>query len=237
MKFRAVWTVFTFILGISGCRTGKETSNYQLSDGYYKGKIFNNQNNRVYIHNSEDTISIYLVQRKTKSIDTLNELKKTFPQLASNFSLMPATLKQASFDIDFLTIPFKYRPSQKEFPRQFNTNLNGALYVGYRTDIYRLRYVKTPFKSFNRKTPHYGLSFGLFTGLGGTTMNPSVTNNQIVSEYDGVVWSKGIAAIIGINNFTIGLALGYDDLLDYNKKKWLYQGKPWLGLAFGLNIN
>lgn len=237
MKYRAVWTAFTFVIVISSCRTGRETSKYQLSDGYYKSKTFSNQHNTVYIDNGKDTISIYLVQRQTKLIDTLKEFKKTFPQLASDFSLMSATFKQASFDIDFLTIPLKYRPVQKDFPGQLNTNLNGALYLGYRTDIYQLRYVKTPLKNFTRQTPHYGLSFGLFTGLGGITMNPSVTNNQLASEYDGVVWSKGFAGIIGINNFTIGLAPGYDDLLDNNKKHWLYQGKPWLGLAFGLNIN
>ncbi len=237
MKCRAVLTAFTFAIVTSSCKTGRETSKYQLSDGYYKGTTFSNQHNTVYIDNSEDTISIYLIQRQTKSIDTLNEFKKTFPQLSSDFSLLPATFKQASFDIDFLTIPFKYRPVQKDFPRQFNTNLNGALYLGYRSDIYQLRYIKTPLKNFTRQTLHYGLSFGLFTGLGGTTMNPSVTTNQITAEYDGAVWSKGIAGIIGINNFTIGLAFGYDDLLDNNKKKWLYQSKPWLGLAFGLNIN
>jgi hypothetical protein len=68
-------------------------------------------------------------------------------------------------------------------------------------------------------------------------MNPWVTENQITQEYDGVVWSKGIAGIIGIDNFTIGLALGWDHLLDKNKNYWIYQGKPWLGLAFGLNLN
>ena len=68
-------------------------------------------------------------------------------------------------------------------------------------------------------------------------MNPWVTNNQIVTEYDGVVWSKGVAGIIAINNFTIGLAIGFDDLLDNNKKYWIYQAKPWVGFAFGLNLN
>ncbi|WP_165940196.1 MULTISPECIES: hypothetical protein [Dyadobacter] len=58
-----------------------------------------------------------------------------------------------------------------------------------------------------------------------------------MSEYDGLVWGKGIAGIIGINNFTIGLAIGFDNLLDKNKQVWIYQGKPWLGLAFGLNLN
>ena len=219
------------------CATIIPTSKYQLSDGYYKSKLFNNKQNPVYIYNKEDTINIYLINRFTKSFDTLINVSKSFPNLVTAFSLPPATFKQASFDIDFLTIPFKYRPGQEDFPRQFNTNLNGAVYVGYRNDVHRLVYKKTPFNNLQRNTQHYGFSFGLFTGVGGTTMNPSVTNNQIVNEYDGVVWSKGIAGIIGINNFTIGLAVGYDDLLDNNKKKWFYQGKPWFGLAFGLNLN
>ena len=104
-------------------------------------------------------------------------------------------------------------------------------------NIYRLRYNKTPLNKYQRQTQHYGYSIGLVTGLGGATVNPSVTNNQLTSEYDGVVWSKGIAGIIAINNFTIGLAVGLDDLLDYNKNYWIYQRQPWIGLAFGLNLN
>ena len=115
--------------------------------------------------------------------------------------------------------------------------MNGAVYFGHRTDVYRLNYKKTPLHQFQRRIEHYGFSFGLITGLGGTTMNPSVTNSQISSEYDGLVWSKGIAGIFGVNNVTIGLALGYDDLLDNNKQYWIYQRKSWIGMAFGLNLN
>lgn len=236
MKLASAYIIAVTIM-LSSCSTSRETSKFQLSDGYYKSKVFNSGNAAVYIDNEEDTISIYLVNRQSKNVDTSLVSKKVFPQSVSSIALQPNTFKQNSFDVDFLTIPFKYRPAQKDFPRQFNTNLNGAVYLGYRNDIYQLRYKKTPLQKFQRQTQHYGFSFGLFTGLGGTTMNPSVTNNQITTEYDGVVWSKGLAGIIGINNFTIGLALGYDNLLDANKKKWIYQGKPWIGLAFGLNLN
>ena len=68
-------------------------------------------------------------------------------------------------------------------------------------------------------------------------MNPWVTENNISIEYDGVVWSKGLAGILAIDNFTIGLGLGWDYLTDANKKYWIYQNMPWLGLAFGLNLN
>ena len=68
-------------------------------------------------------------------------------------------------------------------------------------------------------------------------MNPWVTNNRIAIEYDGVVWTKGVTGIIGLNNFTTGLAVGWDHLLDRNMAYWIYQGKPWIGFVFGLNLN
>ncbi|MGL6268762.1 MAG: hypothetical protein ACRC2O_12600 [Chitinophagaceae bacterium] len=76
-----------------------------------------------------------------------------------------------------------------------------------------------------------------FTGLGNTFMSPTNTNNTLLQEYDGIVWSKGLAGILAINNFTVGLALGFDYLVDKNRSIWIYQNKPWLGLAFGLNLN
>lgn len=163
--------------------------------------------------------------------------KKSFPQASPQATTKAAYFGRASFDIDFLTIPFKYRPARSGVPNQLNTNLNGTVYLGHRNDIYRLSFKKRPIHNFQREIRHYGISYGVFTGFGGTAVNSSVTNNQILSQYDGLVWAKGIAGIIGINNFTIGLAMGFDNLLDKNKQVWIYQGKPWLGLAFGLNLN
>jgi hypothetical protein len=169
--------------------------------------------------------------------DSVKAGKNSYPQQVSGESINQHNFRQTSFDIDFLTIPFKYRPVSNSLPAQFNTNLNGAVYIGFRNDIYRLWYKKTPLNNYIRQTTHYGFSVGLFSGFGGTAMNPWVTDDQISSEYDGLVWLKGIAGILGVNNFTIGLALGWDNLLDKNNKVWIYQSKPWLGLAFGLNLN
>ncbi len=68
-------------------------------------------------------------------------------------------------------------------------------------------------------------------------MSPHVTIERISQEYDGLIWSKGLAAIVGLNNVTAGVVLGWDHLLDRNRSLWIYQGKPWIGLAFGLNLN
>ena len=84
---------------------------------------------------------------------------------------------------------------------------------------------------------HFGFSFGVFTGFGNTFMSPTNTNNILQQEYDGIVWSKGVAGILAVNNFTLGLAFGFDNLLDKNHSNWNYKNKPWVGLAFGLNLN
>jgi hypothetical protein len=77
---------------------------------------------------------------------------------------------------------------------------------------------------------------GLFAGIGITAMNPTVTNNQIDQEYDGIVFQKGVAGFVGMRRITLGLSLGFDNLLDANKHLWAYQQKPWIGLMLGINL-
>jgi hypothetical protein len=87
-----------------------------------------------------------------------------------------------------------------------------------------------------RKIDHLGYSFGLFMGLGETPVSSSVTQNQINYSYDGVVWQNGVSAILGINSFTLGLGLGFDQLLDTNRDIWIYERKPWVGLQLGIKL-
>lgn len=68
-------------------------------------------------------------------------------------------------------------------------------------------------------------------------VSPTTTNDQTEHEYDGIVWTKGVAGIFAINTFTIGVSLGFDNLLDQNRTVWIYESKPWIGFTFGLNLN
>ncbi|MFN3840039.1 MAG: hypothetical protein ACK4RF_04960 [Cyclobacteriaceae bacterium] len=68
-------------------------------------------------------------------------------------------------------------------------------------------------------------------------ISPWTTNNQITDEYDGFILSRGLSAMAGINNLTVGVAIGWDYLTDRDKVVWIYQNKPWVGLMIGLNIN
>lgn len=228
------------LLGLlSGCVGINESSKHELTDGVYKLKRPGSHASLVYIERTEDSIKVLPLQRTEKRLkaDSLKMFAFQFPPNSANELPVHHNFIKHSIDFDILTILFKYRPATAGFPSQLNTNLNGALYLGLRSDKYSLSYTKNVVNTYKRNIVHYGFSFGLFAGLGSTAMNPWVTNNSISSEYDGVVIPKGVAGIIGINNLTVGLTLGIDHLADKNKRVWLYQGKPWAGLSVGLNLN
>lgn len=142
-----------------------------------------------------------------------------------------------SFDVDFLTIISKYRPVSKGFPNQLNTNLNGAAYMGYRKDIYQINYHQNRMGFYNRNITHYGISMGGFAGLGSTAINEWSTIPTLNKEYDGVVFTKCLGAIIGIDKLNFGLAAGWDGLLDKYKAQWIYEHNAWYGLTLELNLN
>jgi hypothetical protein len=145
-------------------------------------------------------------------------------------------LYRYTFDIDVLTVPFKVRPSVGGFPEQLNANFDAALYLGRRRDSYTIQ--KTG-KGRTAKTTVTGVGYGYggFVGIGSVTMNPFVTNQHINYEYDGFVVNGGFAGIYDAKKFNLGLAIGADFLVDKNRSSWIYQGKPWFGVLFGINLN
>lgn len=221
---------------LTGCNVIRSTPKYALTDGTYYSSLFGSKQ-RVYVATFMDTIRVSaLPGAAARQVPAAHRVLRFAPEQAHG-PITAHGFTKSSFDVDFLTIPFKYRPPVASFPRQFNTNLNGAIYLGYRFDRFGLSYRQSPLQTDVRRVTHYGLSVGAFTGLGATAINPWVTQNLVNAEYDGVVWSKGIAGIAGIDNVTVGVALGWDDLLDTNQSVWIYERRPWIGLAFGLNIN
>ncbi|MEO7311182.1 MAG: hypothetical protein ABIX01_12345 [Chitinophagaceae bacterium] len=232
-------TLFIAAILLCSCGIIRKAPKYSFADGYYYTDLGGYGQTKVYVENSEDSITAYSIENGQKifSTDTSRTAVRSFPQGSSKSITNAVNFKQVGFDVDFLTIPFKVRPARAGIPAQFTTDLNGAVYLGYRADKYQLSYKQTPTNRYEKQTTHFGFSMGFFTGLGGTAMNESVTDNQVTYQYNGIAWSKGLAGIFGINNFTIGVTLGWDHLVDKNKSVWIYQGRPWLGLAFGLNLN
>ena len=230
--------LFTGIIALSSCEHLKNSAKYGFSEGYYRSRIFHKKKKKVYVVPEEETIKIYSAKSLQKDVvDTSHSLKIAFPTDQKPSAFQNYKFTKNSFDVDVLTIPIKYRPAVHDFPRQLNTSFNGAVYLGYRSDVYHLSYKQTPLRIFKRSITHYGYSFGLFTGIGTMHIDEFVTNNAINIEYDGVVNLSGINIIAGIEKFSLGLAIGVDHLLDKNRRFWLNNGKTWVGLSFGVNLN
>ncbi len=193
----------------------------------------------VYVESSESDITLWPYPESFDGVDILN-LPARLADFDTAFILQAEEgfkLKTGGFDIDVLTVLFKYRPVSSGFPRQLNSDLSGAIYLGYRNDIYRVGYERIPAGYYGRSIRHFGYSFGVFTGIGSTAMNSWVTNDFLSSEYDGMVWMNGIAGLVGIGEITVGIVLGIDILLDDNRKHWIYRNKPWTGFVVGINLN
>jgi hypothetical protein len=225
------------ILVISACSLFENSAKHDFNDGYYY-QIINGKKQSVYKISREDSLLIYATkfEGKLKVIDTLKRVL-ILPNKISAGNKYAATFNKSFLDIDFFTIPLKYRPAQVNVPAQLNANLNGALYVGFRNDRYALNYFSNPLGFSERKMNHLGFSIGVFSGLGNTFMSPTNTNNAIQQEYDGVVSTNGLAGVFAVNNITFGLSVGFDHLLDNNRSSWIYQNKPWFGLVFGIHLN
>jgi hypothetical protein len=103
-----------------------------------------------------------------------------------------------SFDVDVMTVGFKYRPSLFSLPRQLNTDFNGNVYLGYRLDRFKVKYNSTP---FGRKPVygHRGITAGVFGGIGSTAITPWTTNNISLDEYNGFVLSRGMSVMVAFN--------------------------------------
>jgi hypothetical protein len=215
------------------CKALQESSKYGFNDGTYNVKS-PTHSGKAYVVVNQDSVKAYPLHMQV--VDTTNFIDLALPEKSARRLTGKYSFVANSFDFDVLTILFKYRPSRGGFPNQLNTNLNGAAYLGYRSDVFKVRYSKKP-GFYKRRVEHYGYSAGGFFGIGATAMNPWVTSNNITEEYDGVVITKGIALNIAVNSFTFGLAVGWDHLLDRNRKFWIYQGSIWTGATLGLNLN
>jgi len=154
-------------------------------------------------------------------------------------SMVPSNgqvLFRRSFDVDVMTVPFKFRPATQNLPRQLNVDFNGNLFLGYRVDRYKLILIQTP-AGILKKVRHRAITVGAFGGLGTTSITPWTTNNGTTDEYSGFILNRGISIMGGVNNLTVGFGVGWDYLTDRDKDVWIYQNKPWYGLTLSLNLN
>jgi hypothetical protein len=221
-RFTNALAIGFLALLISGCGTMRDSPKYQLGDDVYLYREKGSKYQKAWVYVKDDTLGIVAYDNPGRIIPSRINNDKYF-------------LKK-SFDVDVVTVGFKYRPAAVNLPRQLTTDFNGNVYLGYRLDRFKLSYKSTPL-GVKKSHSHRGLSAGLIGGLGSTAITPWTTNSLIMDEYNGLVLSRGFALLVGINTLTVGLGVGWDTLTDRDRKKWIYQNKPWYGLTLGLNLN
>lgn len=218
---------------LSGCAAVKENPKYAFSTGIYYART-SLMIDKVYVEVDGDHLRLYAADKHGKYDSS------RYQQVALNsFSTDRRNDKftKYSLDLDLVSLPLKFRPAQPGFPHQLNTTINGGIYLGRRADVYRIRNTQTKIGGNRSTINHLGFSGGVFAGVGSTPMNPSVTENRITIEYDGLVIPVGLTALAAHNELTFGLTVGIDYMPHDNRKVWIYRNKPWVGLAIGLNLN
>jgi hypothetical protein len=222
------------IAALYSCSTLERASLHGLNDGFYQLQSDSSENQAVYLDVSEDTISVYpTTSKQAESKPTL-----TIP-LATSDSLpfQRITFKKQGLDLDISTVLMKYRPAIGELPAQLTTDLNLALYAGWRYDYFLVKPRKNPLGKTTVSVDNRGFDFGFFAGPGTTLISPFTTRNRRSDEYNGMILQAGLAGFIESNMASFGLAVGYDYLLSKNRAIWIYNNKPWVGFMIGVALN
>ncbi len=239
IRTSAPWLAMLVISLCSSCRVLQESVTHGLVDGYYRSRPAAHPAQRVYVHVAADTLTAYAVGRTAagRVIDTTAYTLHPLAPGAVDGPCAPHTYVKHGLDLDLVYAVLKYRPATAGVPQQLNTDLNGSLYLGYKTERYTVACMRDALGHHQRVVRNTGFDMGGFVGLGATTMNGSVTQDPIAIEYTGMVLTGGVGVFTSVGSLGFGLTCGWDHLLDENGDRWIYQDKPWLGLSIGVNLN
>ena len=224
------------ILSLLSCTPVEKIAFHDLSTGYYKMKTPDNEPSKVYVKVNDDSIAVYrtIDEGKQISVDPSAPRGTSIAAIRKGDPFYRSCFVKNSADIDLSTVLLKYRPARGGVPNQLNANLNAAIYVGFRKDYYKMVTNTSPLHEESTFCSHTGFDFGLFAGFGITQINPTVTKDKVSQEYDGIIFQKGVGLFITLERMSVGIVLGFDNLMDGNKNVWLYNQKPYIGLSLGI---
>lgn len=232
--YKVIFITICLITFLSSCNTIEKASNHGFNSGYYKLKSENNTIKNVYLDITDEQINVY--QHKKRQVDHKQFL--TIPLKTTDSLLFnQIVFKKQSLDFDLTSILFKYRPSTDGLPAQLTTDLNIALYTGWRHDSYQIKSKKDPLDKSYYKINNRGYDFGVFAGPGTTLVSPFTTRNKRSDEYNGMIIQGGVAGFLELSMASFGFAVGYDYLLSKDRNIWIYNNKPWVGFVVGIALN
>lgn len=236
MRRSTLFIIILIILSCFSCVPLEKISRHDFDSGYFKMKSKGIRSSKVYINLIEDSVVVHKVtgEGKTREPELSSAQGIRIRDIRSGSYLYNSWFQKNSIDLDLSTVALKYRPAYSGVPNQLSYNINALLYFGIRRDFYTIKSNISPLKKINSNIRHIGFDAGVLAGFGITPVNPTVTNNKTVQEYDGFYFQKGLAVFLSIGQMSVGLALGFDNLLDTNSHIWIYNQKPWIGIVLGI---
>ncbi len=218
------------------CVSVDKIARHDFGSGYYMLTTEDKNHTDIYASYTGDSITVYplLKNKENRTPDTSSFTGSSLKDITTGNLLYKSCFTNTTIDIDLTTVIMKFRPGRQGVPNQLNANLNAAIYTGYRKNFYKLIPEKTPLREVGSHIRQISIDGGFFAGIGITPVNPTVTSDRITQEYDGIVFQKGIASFLTLDNISVGLSIGFDNLLDENKSVWIYNQKPYIGLMIGI---
>jgi hypothetical protein len=222
-------------VALNSCTPSGLVARHEFGSGYYYLKTEKSGLSRVYADAYEDSLVLFQMKpANSDEIDTESGKGTKISSISPDDNLYGGRFIRNSVEVDLSTIPVKLRPSSSGVPLQMNSNLNALIYMGARKDYFVIKTIDSPVNRNYSSFRQIGFDFGIFAGIGITPVNPSVTNGSASVEYDGIVFQKGIGAFITVNYISVGITLGFDNLMSSDSKNWIYNNRPYFGLALGL---
>jgi hypothetical protein len=237
MRLRRLIFLFLVAGYTFSCVPIEKISRHDFNSGYYSLKTAADSISDVYLDVIEDSVVVYptVIRGGKKIPDKNSPVSINISDIKSGDHFYKSTFRHNSIDVDLSTIILKFRPAMGGVPNQLSSNINAALYAGFRKDFFKVRPYNSPLRGETSFIMQIGFDFGLFAGIGITPINPTVTRFSSLQEYDGMVLQKGIAGYVTFDNISLGITLGFDNLMDKNKSTWIYNQKPYIGLAIGIS--
>ena len=227
----------TFLIGVllvvlSSCSVIEKASNHEFDSDYYVLRGLGDTITWAYVDVQGSKLDVYRAPLTAE----LTPFYSINLEMKDSVCHHPVTFTANTLDLDLTSVLMKYRPSLEYVPAQLTTDFNAALYAGWRHDKYYIRTQVDPLGKCSYKMINRGYDFGLFAGLGSTTINTFANPGGLRYDYSGLILQGGAAAFLETSFASFGLAVGADYLPGKYNTHWIYQRKPWVGFVVGIAL-